>query len=43
MTCDFSMGHYRDLLQAAKAGGMKDLGPAAEIISTQFKPIPTKF
>jgi hypothetical protein len=27
----------------AKAGGMKDLGPAAEIISTQFKPIPTKF
>jgi len=21
MTCDFSLGHYRDLLRAAKAGG----------------------
>jgi len=30
-------------LDMAKAGGMKDLGPAADIISTQFKPIPTKF
>ncbi|NOJ42120.1 ABC transporter substrate-binding protein [Bradyrhizobium australiense] len=30
-------------LAMAKAGGMKDLGPAAEIISTQFKPVPTKF
>jgi ABC-type nitrate/sulfonate/bicarbonate transport system substrate-binding protein len=30
-------------LDMAKAGGMKDLGPAAEIISTQFKPAPTKF
>jgi len=29
-------------LEMAKAGGMKDLGPAAEIISTQFKPVPTK-
>jgi len=29
-------------LDMAKAGGMKDLGPAAEIISTQFKPVPTK-
>src|SRR5512138_2184798 len=27
-------------LDMAKAGGMKDLGPAAEIISTQFKPVP---
>jgi hypothetical protein len=25
-----------------KASGMKDLAPAAEIISTQFKPVPTK-
>ena len=25
-----------------QAGGMKDLAPAAEIISTQFKPVPTK-
>jgi NitT/TauT family transport system substrate-binding protein len=30
-------------LDMAKAGGMKDLGPAAEIISKQFKPVPTKF
>jgi ABC-type nitrate/sulfonate/bicarbonate transport system substrate-binding protein len=30
-------------LDMAKAGGMKDLGPAADIISTQFKPVPTKF
>ncbi len=30
-------------LDMAKAGGRKDLGPAAEIISTQFKPVPTKF
>jgi ABC-type nitrate/sulfonate/bicarbonate transport system substrate-binding protein len=30
-------------LDMAKAGGMKDLGPATEIISTQFKPVPTKF
>jgi ABC-type nitrate/sulfonate/bicarbonate transport system substrate-binding protein len=30
-------------LDMARAGGMKDLGPAAEIISTQFKPVPTKF
>jgi ABC-type nitrate/sulfonate/bicarbonate transport system substrate-binding protein len=30
-------------LDMAKAGGMKDLGPAAEIISTLFKPVPTKF
>jgi len=29
-------------LDMAKAGGMKDLGPAADIISTQFKPVPTK-
>jgi NitT/TauT family transport system substrate-binding protein len=29
-------------LDMAKAGGMKDLGPAAEVISTQFKPVPTK-
>jgi NitT/TauT family transport system substrate-binding protein len=29
-------------LDMAKASGMKDLAPAAEIISTQFKPVPTK-
>ncbi len=29
-------------LDMAKAGGMKDLSPAAEVISTQFKPVPTR-
>ena len=29
-------------LDMAKASGMKDLAPAAEIISTQFKPVATK-
>jgi ABC-type nitrate/sulfonate/bicarbonate transport system substrate-binding protein len=29
-------------LDMAKLGGMKDLVPAAEIISTQFTPVPTK-
>jgi NitT/TauT family transport system substrate-binding protein len=29
-------------LDMAKLGGMKDLVPAADIISTQFKPVPTK-
>lgn len=29
-------------LDMARAGGMKDLASAAEIISTQFKPVPTK-
>jgi NitT/TauT family transport system substrate-binding protein len=29
-------------LDMAKLGGMKDLAPAAEIISTQFKPVPTR-
>jgi NitT/TauT family transport system substrate-binding protein len=29
-------------LDLARLGGMKDLVPAAEIVSTQFKPVPTK-
>jgi NitT/TauT family transport system substrate-binding protein len=29
-------------LDMAKLGGMKDLAPADDIISTQFKPVPTK-
>jgi ABC-type nitrate/sulfonate/bicarbonate transport system substrate-binding protein len=29
-------------LELAKLGGMKDLAPASEIVSDQFKPIPTK-
>ena len=30
-------------LDLAKLGGMKDLVPASEILSTQFTPVPTKF
>ena len=26
MTCDFSLGHYRELLEAAKAGGYRFAG-----------------
>jgi NitT/TauT family transport system substrate-binding protein len=29
-------------LDLAKLGGLKDIVPAAEVISTQFKPVPTK-
>jgi NitT/TauT family transport system substrate-binding protein len=45
---DGSMGASNTLqalqlsLDMAKLGGMKDLVPAAEIVSTQFKPDPTK-
>src|SRR6201747_1562082 len=30
-------------LELAKLGGMKDLAPAADILSTEFKPVPTRF
>jgi ABC-type nitrate/sulfonate/bicarbonate transport system substrate-binding protein len=43
---DMAAPHTTEALQAsldmAKLGGMKDLVPASEIISTQFKPVPTK-
>ena len=29
-------------LDLAKLGGLKDVLPAADVISTQFKPVPTK-
>ncbi len=29
-------------LDLAKLGGLKDIVPTAEVISTQFKPVPTK-
>ena len=29
-------------LDLARLGGMKDLVPAADIVSTQFKPVPTR-
>jgi ABC-type nitrate/sulfonate/bicarbonate transport system substrate-binding protein len=43
---DMAAPHTVEALQAsldmAKLGGMKDLAPATEIISTDFKPVPTK-
>jgi len=29
-------------LNLAKLGGLKDIVPAPDVISTQFKPVPTK-
>jgi NitT/TauT family transport system substrate-binding protein len=29
-------------IELAKLGGLKDIAPAEEIISTEFKPVPTK-
>jgi hypothetical protein len=29
-------------LDLARLGGMKDLAPGSEIVSTQFKPVPTR-
>jgi ABC-type nitrate/sulfonate/bicarbonate transport system substrate-binding protein len=43
---DMAAPHTDEALQAAldmaKLGGMKDMVPASEIISTEFKPVPTK-
>ena len=43
---DMSAANVKDATQLsldmAKLGGMKDLAPASEIISTDFKPVPTK-
>ena len=35
-------GALQSSLDMARLGGMKDLVPASEIISTAFKPVPTK-
>jgi ABC-type nitrate/sulfonate/bicarbonate transport system substrate-binding protein len=42
MAADNVVGALQLSLDMAKMGGMKDLVPAAEIISTEFKPVPTK-
>jgi ABC-type nitrate/sulfonate/bicarbonate transport system substrate-binding protein len=42
MAGDKVVGALQLSLDMAKMGGMKDLVPAAEIISTEFKPVPTK-
>ena len=43
---DMAAPHTTEALQAAldmaKLGGMKDMVPASEVISTEFKPVPTK-
>lgn len=43
---DMAAPNVKDAMQLsldmAKLGGMKDLAPASEIISTQFKPVPTQ-
>ena len=43
MAAPNAMAQLKLALELAKLGGMKDLAPAEEIISTQFKPVPTKF
>jgi NitT/TauT family transport system substrate-binding protein len=35
-------GAVETSLEMARMGGLKDIVPVAEIISTQFKPVPTK-
>ncbi len=42
MSGDKIVGATQLSLDMARMGGMKDLVPAGEIISTQFKPVPTK-
>jgi ABC-type nitrate/sulfonate/bicarbonate transport system substrate-binding protein len=42
MAGDKIVGALQLSLDMAKMGGMKDLVPAAEIISTEFKPVPTR-
>src|SRR5450631_37615 len=42
MAGDKIAGALQLSLDMAKMGGMKDLVPAAEIISTEFRPVPTK-
>ena len=43
---DMSAGDVKDAVQLsldlAKLGGLKDIVPTEDVISTQFKPVPTK-
>ena len=43
MSAPNTLAQLQLALDLAKLGGMKDLAPAADILSTQFKPVPTKF
>lgn len=42
MSAPNTLAQMQLALDLAKLAGMKDLAPAADIISTQFKPVPTK-
>src|SRR6267142_3356731 len=43
MSAPHSLQQLQLALELAKLGGMKDLAPAEEILSTQFTPVPTRF
>ena len=43
MSAPNTLAQLQLALDLAKLGGMKDLAPAADILSTEFKPVPTKF
>jgi ABC-type nitrate/sulfonate/bicarbonate transport system substrate-binding protein len=43
MSAPNTLAQLQLALDLAKLGGMKDLAPAADIFSTEFKPVPTKF
>ncbi len=43
MSAPNTLAQLQLALELAKLGGMKDLAPAADILSTEFKPVPTKF
>src|ERR1700682_3404879 len=43
MSAPHTLQQLQLALELAKLGGMKDLAPAEEILSTQFTPVPTRF
>lgn len=43
MSAPNTLAQLQLALDLAKLGGMKDLAPAADILSTEFKPVPTRF
>jgi len=42
MSGDKVLESVKKSIELAKLGGLKDIVPAEEIISTEFKPVPTK-
>jgi NitT/TauT family transport system substrate-binding protein len=43
MSAPHTLQQLQLALELAKLGGMKDLAPAEEILSTRFTPVPTRF